>query len=364
SWTSSRRGSTGSPCRAAPSTTSPGRRGSTCAARRSPRGSSRGARWSGGRAAGRTTARTIPRATTPGGWWRSTSAAGRTASPCGRSRSRSRAPGRRLRRRRPRSRSGTEPAPVARRRPAAARGGDDGRPRARRAARGGPAGGSSTWCSGGSSGARCSGGAWRPAGERRGAGADEERMSGSGPRDAGASGDAYEPYVGRWSRLAAREFLRWLALPAGGRWLDVGCGTGAVTRTILEVVTPARVDAVDRSDAYVAHARAHAADPRAHFAVDDAQVLAVEPGAYDAAVSGLVLNFVPDPARMVAAMARAVRPGGTVALYVWDYAGEMQLMRIFWDAAVALDPAARELDEGVRFPVCRAEPLGALFAGA
>ncbi|HZS34846.1 MAG TPA: class I SAM-dependent methyltransferase [Methylomirabilota bacterium] len=189
-------------------------------------------------------------------------------------------------------------------------------------------------------------------------------MSGSGPRDAWASGDAYEPYVGRWSRLAAREFLRWLALPAGGRWLDVGCGTGAVTRTILEVVAPARVDAVDRSDAYVAHARAHAADPRAHFAVDDAQVLAVEPGAYDAAVSGLVLNFVPDPARMVAAMARAVRPGGTVALYVWDYAGEMQLMRIFWDAAVALDPAARELDEGVRFPVCRAEPLGALFAGA
>ncbi len=188
-------------------------------------------------------------------------------------------------------------------------------------------------------------------------------MSGAGPRDVWASGDAYEPYVGRWSRLVARELLRWLALPPGGRWLDVGCGTGAVTQTILDLAAPGRVDAVDRSDAYVAHARAHVADPRAHFAVDDAQALAVEAGAYDAAVSGLVLNFVPEPARMVVAMARAVRPGGAVALYVWDYAGEMQLMRVFWDAAVALDPAARELDEGVRFPVCRPEPLRALFAG-
>src|SRR5581483_1025477 len=338
SWTSSRRGSTGSPCRAAPSTTSPGRRGSTCAARRSPRGSSRGARWSGGRAAGRTTARTIPRATTPGGWWRSTSAAGRTASPCGPCRSRSRAPGPPPRRRPPRSRSETErERSVAPRRPAAARGGDPVRdergPRVRRPAGGDRdrAGRRASRLPGGRGGTRCSGGAWRPAREPRAPRAAEGRMSGAGPRDVWASGDAYEPYVGRWSRLVARELLRWLALPPGGRWLDVGCGTGAVTQTILDLAAPGRVDAVDRSDAYVAHARAHVADPRAHFAVDDAQALAVEAGAYDAAVSGLVLNFVPEPARMVVAMARAVRPGGAVALYVWDYAGEMQLMRVFWD---------------------------------
>jgi len=74
-----------------------------------------------------------------------------------------------------------------------------------------------------------------------------------------------------------------------------------------------------------------------------------------------VLNFVPAQARALAEMRRAVRPGGAVAVYVWDYAGQMQLMRRFWDAAVALDPAAAELDEGRRFPVCRPEPLAALF---
>jgi SAM-dependent methyltransferase len=84
----------------------------------------------------------------------------------------------------------------------------------------------------------------------------------------------------------------------------------------------------------------------------------------DAAVSGLVLNFVADPTRMAAEMRRVVRPGGTVALYVWDYAGKMELMRYFWDAAAALDAAARELDEGVRFPVCRPEPLAELLRAA
>ncbi len=81
-------------------------------------------------------------------------------------------------------------------------------------------------------------------------------------------------------------------------------------------------------------------------------------------VSGLVLNFVPDQPRAVAEMRRAARPGGTVAVYVWDYAGEMQLIRRFWDAAIALDPAARDLDEAVRFPLCRPDPLRALFEGA
>jgi len=77
-----------------------------------------------------------------------------------------------------------------------------------------------------------------------------------------------------------------------------------------------------------------------------------------------VLNFIPAPADALTAMARAVRPGGTVACYVWDYAGGMEMMRAFWDAAVALDPSARDLDEGRRFPLCRPEPLRALFDGA
>ncbi|MBI4012076.1 MAG: methyltransferase domain-containing protein [Candidatus Rokubacteria bacterium] len=179
-----------------------------------------------------------------------------------------------------------------------------------------------------------------------------------------ASGTAYEPYVGRWSRLVAREFLSWLAVPPGKRWLDVGCGTGALTGMILAMASPAQIDAVDRSEGYVAYARAQAPDPRVRFEVADAQALPSEAGSYDAVASGLVLNFVPDPARAVAEMARVGRSGATIGVYVWDYAGKMELMRYFWDAAGALDPAARDLDEGRRFPLCRPEPLAALFRGA
>jgi SAM-dependent methyltransferase len=187
---------------------------------------------------------------------------------------------------------------------------------------------------------------------------------GQGKPDVWASGDAYEPYVGRWSRLVADEFLAWLAVPPGGRWLDVGCGTGALTRTILDRAAPRAVRGIDRSEDYVAYARSRVADARASFASGDAQVLPEPDAEYDAVVSGLMLNFVPDPGRAVAELARVARPGGTVAVYVWDYAGRMELMRHFWDAAVALDPAARDLDEGRRFPLCRLEPLAALFAGA
>lgn len=177
------------------------------------------------------------------------------------------------------------------------------------------------------------------------------------------SGDRYEPYVGRWSRLVAREFLTWLALPPGGRWVDCGCGTGALTHTVLAEIAPASVLGIDITEEYVAYARAHINDERATFSVGDMQALDLAAGAFDVAVSGLVLNFVPHPERMAAEMARIVRPGGTVALYVWDYAGEMQLMRHFWDAAVALDPTVADKDEGRRSPICKPEPLARLFAG-
>ena len=186
----------------------------------------------------------------------------------------------------------------------------------------------------------------------------------SRPTDTWASGAAYEPYVGRWSRLVAREFLGWLAIPPGQRWLDVGCGTGALSQTILDLAAPVQVTGVDASDGYVAYARAHVRDRRVQFRTGDAQALPEPSATYDVAVSGLVLNFVPEPQRLVAEMARVTRGGGTVAAYVWDYAGEMQLMRHFWNAAVALDPAARERDEGVRFLLCRPEPLAALFRDA
>jgi SAM-dependent methyltransferase len=176
-----------------------------------------------------------------------------------------------------------------------------------------------------------------------------------------SSGDAYEPYVGRWSRLVAPEFIRWLAVSAGRRWLDVGCGTGALVGAILEGARPEGVVGVDRSPQIVSYARERVDDARAAFAVADARDLPEE-AAFDAVVSGLVLNFVPGPERAVAEMARVARPGGTIAAYVWDYAEGMQMMRYFWDAAVALDPDARDVDEGRRFPMCGPDPLRELFA--
>jgi len=184
----------------------------------------------------------------------------------------------------------------------------------------------------------------------------------AGPRaDSWASGDAYEPYIGRWSRLVAAEFLSWLAVPRGRRWLDVGCGTGALTSAILDHGDPAEVLGVDPSEDYIAWAGAHIDDPRARFAVGDANHLPA--AAADVAVSGLALNFMPDPNGAVAAMAAAA-PGGLVAAYVWDYGGRMDLIRHFWDAAVTLDPDAATLDEGVRFPVCQPGPLIALWQAA
>jgi SAM-dependent methyltransferase len=182
--------------------------------------------------------------------------------------------------------------------------------------------------------------------------------------DVWAAGDRYEPYVGRWSRRVASVFVDGLGVPEGSRWIDIGCGTGALTQTVVERAAPSSVIGLDPSDGFLAHARARLAAANVQFDVADAQSLPLPSASVDAAVSGLVLNFVPRPERALAEMARVVRPGGVVAAYVWDYAEGMQLMRHFWDAAAALDPAALALDEGRRFPLCRPGPLRELFEQA
>lgn len=182
--------------------------------------------------------------------------------------------------------------------------------------------------------------------------------------DVWASGDSYEPYVGRWSRLVAQEFIHWLDGPEDRRWLDVGCGTGALSQTILNVANPKMVKGIDSSEGFLKSARNRINHSQAEFEVGDAQSLPVKSETYDVAVSGLVLNFVPQPIRMVAEMGRTVCKGGGVALYVWDYARRMQFMRHFWNAASALDPAALDLDEGRRFPLCNPDALTRLFEEA
>ena len=178
-----------------------------------------------------------------------------------------------------------------------------------------------------------------------------------------AVADSYEAYVGRWSRQVADVFTGWLDRP-GGHWLDVGCGTGALTSTALVQADPARIVGIDPSEPFLAEARARLTDPRATFTVGDAMSLRLAAARFDTVVSGLALNFVPDPTRAAAEMVRVAAPGSTVAAYVWDYAGGMQMMRHFWDAAVHLDPAVAELDEAARFPVCRPEALGDSWTAA
>lgn len=178
------------------------------------------------------------------------------------------------------------------------------------------------------------------------------------------SGEAYEPYVGRWSRLVAREFLHWLALAPFVHWLDVGCGTGALSQTILTHAAPAVVHGIDPAEGYLMVARQQVRDARARFEQGDARQLPLATATYDAVVSGLVLNFIPDVSVGLAEMVRVTKPGGTVAAYVWDYAGKMELMRYFWDVAVTLKPEDQERDEGRRFPLCKPEPLRHLFTAA
>ncbi|MEO7840391.1 MAG: class I SAM-dependent methyltransferase, partial [Anaerolineales bacterium] len=178
------------------------------------------------------------------------------------------------------------------------------------------------------------------------------------------SGIAYERFMGRWSKLIAQKFLSWLAIPPSGSWLDVGCGTGSLTQLILEAYQPGEIISIDPSSEFISHAQRSITDPAVHFKVGIAQSLEVDTHSIDAVVSGLVLNFVPEPKAAVLEMLRVTKPGGRIGTFVWDYAQGMQMLRYFWDAAVELDPKARELDEGIRFPLCREGQLESLVREA
>jgi len=176
-------------------------------------------------------------------------------------------------------------------------------------------------------------------------------------------GSPYEQYVGRWSRKIAPLFLSWLKIPAGRRWLDVGCGTGALCATIVDRCSPSSVVGVEPSEGFLETTKRNLSD-QAVLHQGTATAIPLGDASVDVVVSALVLNFISDQRAALLEMARVTRNEGTIAAYVWDYAGKMELMRVFWDAAVELNPSAANLDEGVRFPMCSPEPLKKLFAGA
>lgn len=176
-------------------------------------------------------------------------------------------------------------------------------------------------------------------------------------------GSPYEQYIGRWSRKMAPLFLAWLDQAAGKRWLDIGCGTGALSAAILDHCSPSSVVGVEPSDGFRQAATLNLAG-KARFLAGSATALPLGAGECDVVVSGLVLNFVPDLPAALAEMRRVTASDGTLAAYVWDYADGMEIIRYFWDAAVSLDTATARLHEGIRFPVCSPSALKSAFEAA
>jgi len=165
---------------------------------------------------------------------------------------------------------------------------------------------------------------------------------------------SYEQSMARWSRRLALHFIDFAAIGSPARIVDVGCGTGSLTFALAEAAPEAMISGIDHSEAYVAYARSKTTDARLFFEQGDAAALPYADGAFDASLSLLVLNFVPDAERAALEMARVTKPGGVVAAAVWDFRGGLTFLRVFADTAAALDP------DGEAF---RARQFSAPFTG-
>jgi len=174
------------------------------------------------------------------------------------------------------------------------------------------------------------------------------------------NGDPYELFMGRWSKLIAPKFLNWLRLPICSKWLEVGCGTGALTEAIYQNCEPAHLTSIDPSSEFLIKAKQRLKD-KGNFLIGTAIDLPVEDDYVDIIVSGLALNFFPNLEGALTEMKRVTKPDGTIAAYVWDYSGRMDMLRFFWNAAILVNPQAVDLDEGVRFPICNMGTLKKTF---
>ena len=172
--------------------------------------------------------------------------------------------------------------------------------------------------------------------------------------------DAYDRFMGRYSRELAPRLIDFAGIESGMRVLDVGCGPGALAERLAERVEPELVSAADPSEPFVAACAERV--PGADIRHATAEELPWRDEAFDAALAQLVVNFIRDPHAGVGEMRRVVRPGGIIAACTWDYGGGMQMLRAFWDAARAVDPDAPDEGRTMRFRT--SEELEELWRGA
>lgn len=175
-----------------------------------------------------------------------------------------------------------------------------------------------------------------------------------------AESDAYERFMGRWSRQLAPLLVEFASVEEGDAVLDVGSGTGALAFAVAEATPTARVTGVDPSSAYVRAANGRTSTDRVRFLVADAQALEIQDRAFDKTLSLLVISFIPNPGKALQEVLRVTRSGGVVAAAVWDYGEGMEMLRVFWDEAVALDPGIAARDER-HLPLCRQGELAGLW---
>ena len=177
-----------------------------------------------------------------------------------------------------------------------------------------------------------------------------------------ASAD-YERFMGRWSRQLAPEYIAFAGVKNGDRVLDVGTGTGSLASVLEATVTSSEIVGVDPSEGFISYAKKNAKSGRTHFETGDAQALRFQDSSFDQTMALLVMNFIPDHNKAIGEMRRVTRPQGVVSACVWDYDAGMQMLRFFWDEAVALDPAIEPKDER-HMKLSREGQLGELWNSA
>jgi len=175
--------------------------------------------------------------------------------------------------------------------------------------------------------------------------------------------EGYERFMGRWSRLLAPVYVGFAGVKSADRVLDVGTGTGALAFAVESAVPAAEIVGVDPSDGFIGYAKKNSKAGRARFEVGDAQALRFADASFDQTMSLLVMNFIPDHGKAIGEMRRVTRPGGVVSSCVWDYNAGMEMLRFFWDEAVAFDPAVESRDER-HMKLSREGQLGELWKKA